>query len=205
MSFQFWVTETGEVRGAALAAIPSNTYDTWGLAAAETTRAEEAEALLLPISSIGTQYGITAATGPAPAVRLTGMAGSIGSSVTCATGSTTKIFDIPTTGSLGVGTWFVSANALAEYVTAAVSLEFNIVADTATATFSGMQASACVTDLNAKYSPVTISCIAVITVAGTLKLQVYNNSPTQIGTILSSTVNFQTFPNVTGYTAIRLA
>jgi hypothetical protein len=153
----------------------------------------------LPVSPAN-GYGITGNTGatPTPAVALSWAAGSIASNVGLPGSSDTPIFS---TASLAVGTWLVNVFVTAESGASASTVEIKMLAGTATATLAGAQSAASVSGATDYEAHVSLSCIAVITVAGTL--EVVGVCSTSSGTALAYTTT-NVYPAATGYTALKV-
>jgi hypothetical protein len=153
----------------------------------------------IPVPANG--YGITGNTGatPTPAVGLTSLAGSLGSSVYIPNSATTLL----TTGSLSVGTWLVNAviNLWKETTSSAVTVNFNLAVGTATATLAGATSQDIGDNTSAayNYTSVHLSAIVTVSVAGTLIVQGTANAGTNDWLALGGGTGF------TGYTAVRVA
>ena len=104
-----------------------------------------------------------------------------------------------TTSSLNIGVWLINFNSLVNAATTASNaIYIQIIDGTATASYIGPTQTGLVigtTALSNDYFSLSFSCIAVITVAGTLEFQSYVNS---------SGPQIQASPS-TGYTAIQIA
>ncbi len=174
---------------------------------ANGTAASDAAAFgQIPVPANG--YGITGNTGltPTPAVALTYAAGNIPSNVTLAAGpGTTKVFD---TASLAPGTWKIEVGLTGELPTTAIAtVAIEALVDTATATLSGQTANALNNLVSAQEGgtfSLSLAFIAVVTVAGTIKVQAYNSSSSSTG-LAYAAEPASTYGNATGYTAVRIA
>lgn len=135
---------------------------------------------------------------------ITSAAGVIGSNVTLTHNATTKVMD---TASLGIGTWLLTFICQARLgFGATADTTFSMVVDSATATFSGVQAGSLDIGLTAASDDQQITLCAIVTVtgAGTIKLQAAN-ADTAADAVARSVANDGSTGNVTGYTAIRIA
>jgi hypothetical protein len=148
----------------------------------------------------GNGYGITGNTGatPTPAVGLSVLSGSLGSPVSISGSVETKVFD---TASLGIGTWLVTMNMTANGANAN-SFEMRATVDTATATLTGATSAAMVETVTGYQAHLSISFIAVVTVAGTLQLTAVISSN---GGTAEAVTTTESWANATGYTAVRIA
>jgi hypothetical protein len=131
---------------------------------------------------------------------LTSASGHITGDVTLTASTTVDIFS---TSSLDTGTWLVSMGTSILSATASTNVAVQCVVGTATATFTGQRSGEFKTSDQANdRTPVSLSFMAEITVAGTLKLRAHsavNNSVAeQLGATLGSVPE-------TGYTAIKIA
>lgn len=148
----------------------------------------------------GNGYGITGNTGhtPTPAVGFTVAAAVIGAPVALANGVATLLLN---TASLGIGTWLVTMGSAIQSTSPGAASDAAVIlaaAGTATASLSG--------PLQGVYGPgvittswqntLTVTFIAVVTVAGTLKLT---------GTFYGAAGGAAETGPYTGYSAVRIA
>ena len=152
-------------------------------------------------------YGITGNTGstPTPAVSLTTASGVLGSDFTLSGGFQTFL----SSASLGVGTWIINVTvnvSITSGAGAAVQMATHVIAGTATATFSGVVTQG-VSDgvlSNTSFQTMTLTCKAVVTVAGTIAFQGALAGAGSSGTVKASDPVSST-AGATGYTAWRIA
>ena len=146
----------------------------------------------------GNGYGITGNTGatPTPAVGLAYFTGTA-TAVALPNNAVTKILD---TSSLALGTWLITMTVAVAYAAAALATNYCLVealVDTATATLLGATTTyitpGSVAGANGSSFPVTLSFVAVVTVAGTLQLE------------CSPSGGSGATGNTAGYTAVRIA
>jgi hypothetical protein len=150
------------------------------------------------ITAVSTATITPASIGAVP--QTTPQAGSLASDYPV----TTTLATFLTTASLGVGTWLIHFQGVVETTSAsAVAVEGGINLGTATATFSGSEsfATAMPSSVDSDGTAIGLSCLAVITVAGTLVFQAKGSASTTIKA--STPVN--SYANATGYTATRVA
>lgn len=145
-------------------------------------------------------YGITGNTGatPTPAVGLTQNAGVLGSGVPLPQNVATKIID---TASLGIGTWLVTIGSTIQSTSpgaAADTITLVAAVDTATATLTGPTTGVYTPGVitTAWNTNITVTFVAVVTVAGTIKLT---------GTFTGVSGAAAISGAYTGYTAVRIA
>jgi hypothetical protein len=125
-------------------------------------------------------------------------AGTIGSNVSLGVNTATKVMD---TASLAVGIWLVSFSGEG---TSSVNgaIEAHIAVNSATATFQGPTASGADDTASAIGVAVKFTCVATVTVAGTLQIIAEGSSGTG-STMLAASRAFSV-AGVTGYTAVRI-
>lgn len=106
-----------------------------------------------------------------------------------------------TTASLSVGTWLVTLTALCNNLAASSSLETQVVAGTATASFEGATSSEVGTAAGVQVGiTVSYTFLATVTAAGTLTFQAKGAAS---GHTILATTGSNAFAKATGYTAIR--
>lgn len=157
----------------------------------------------VPIGTTGQLLGVSSGLPAWQYPALTSASGSIGSPVSINNAVFTKIFD---TASLGVGTWWVTMSTVIENLTAsAVAVAVAAAVDTATATLTGVTGAETADAIaSSGEDQMTVTFIAVVTVAGTLKFSAYISGASG-GTALSAAVVQTSLTQVTGYTALRIA
>lgn len=131
-----------------------------------------------------------------PSPSFSYLSGNIGSSVGTTANTLMKVMD---TASLAVGTWLINFSILIGGSAGYVTVGASVAADTATATITGQPGAGC--EINAgDSSQLSISCVAVVTVAGTLQLEIQSTAIINI-----YATDQTTFNNSTGYTALKIA
>lgn len=157
------------------------------------------------ITSTGGSIGITDPTGPTTDLEaaLVFAAGSIPAPVVLSTNGTTKVFD---TAALAVGTWLVTMGVTFSTETSTTThWELEALVDTATATFEGQTSTELIGPSGSNQNAAAaISFIALVSVAGTLKLNVTSGGSTSTTDALAATQS-SSFANATGYTALKIA
>ena len=159
---------------------------------------------VVTIDAEGRVTALTSATIAAPALTTTGA--SLGADVSIASSSgLTTLFTTP---SLAIGTWIINFGSVvtSQGNGASVSrLGCQIVANSATATFSGQQAADLSAPTNSPSATESmtfnLSCLVAVTVAGTLNINV--NNPSGAAFVVNYR-NVSANINVTGYTAVKL-
>ena len=123
------------------------------------------------------------------------------------TATANSLVTILTTATLDAGIWLITVNALVAYDAAATAPVLLVLEeDTATATFNGpFRSQGPYPDATTNPVPVTLNALAVVTVAGTIDIDIFN-----IDASHDATVEYQDnegSPNgaVTGYTAVKVA
>jgi hypothetical protein len=130
------------------------------------------------------------------------LSSAISSNVNLPVSTTTAAFS---TASLAVGTWLVDVTVLLETGTSATgNLVLTIVLGSATATLGGPITAQVEPAIAGGAISVSVSTVAVVTVAGTLTANVVNLDAVHAGTALAKDTS-ATYSQATGYTALRAA
>lgn len=117
---------------------------------------------------------------------------------------TTSLATFLTTASLAIGTWLVHLGGFADQLVAANTIDIEVNAGTATATFEGQSSTTTENVGGEASSPFSLDFIATVTAAGTLVFQAIESSATNNSTI-KATSGLSGFARATGYTAVRIA
>lgn len=148
-------------------------------------------------------YGITGNTGftPTPAVDLATEAGVLDTSVALGVNTLTKVMD---TASLAVGVWRVRFAVVIEVVDASASVGMQVALDSAEGSIAGPSATEVEGGaVGTGEVSLSVTVIATITTAGTLKMSAEGTGAS--GANALATGNQLDFPDVTGYTAVRIS
>lgn len=140
-------------------------------------------------------------SGPLPYAPVT--TPQAGSLVGDAAISATTLTEVFATSSLAVGTWLIHAQVTISSAIGGCVSEVGIVVKSATATITGAASGEGVHGTpGAGKVTIPLSVVAVVTVAGTLKVQAYCSAA---ATGLAATTGTGAMTAATGYTAIRIA
>jgi hypothetical protein len=169
-----------------------------------STPAGAGSGTLTDITSTGGTVTVSNGTGPVvnlevPYPALTDAAGSLALDYDITTALATYL----TTASLAAGTWLIMHGAYVNYLDATAALEFQANEGTATATFDGQNATEIASATATLLVPMSLAFRATITVAGTIVFQAKASTITGTPVIRAAT-SASSFPNVTGYTAVRI-
>lgn len=129
---------------------------------------------------------------------LTTQSGHITVDVTIAVNAFTTIFS---TGSLSVGTWLLTVGLCLVPGDTTHAVSFALNPGTATASYDGIRCGEVLGSTNEQ--TVTLSIVLTVTVAGTMSLVAQTPPGSTAGTAKATSV-LQGYPNVTGYTAIKI-
>ncbi len=152
----------------------------------------------IPVPANG--YGITGNTGatPTPAVGLTVLSGSLSSPVSLGN----SVGDVFSTASLAVGTWKIEVGLTVSNAVGASTGEFQVVTNTASATFSGHTSNSVAMPTAGYQESVSLSFVAVVTVAGTVKIQGIGST---VGCTVEAVTTTESWTGASGYTATRIS